>query len=212
MSTEIIFGIIFIVLSICLVIIKLLLERIDYSKVFEEDIKKELKLKDTKKLKTFNEKVFIKRFTIKSSLLEIFTIFAELIFIYLYVSNYISLTTCIWFHILYYGALGMYYLLTQYSGGLYQNLILKDNQIDYVTIKYSGSLDNPKRNIQKVEFLKVYDLTISKTHINVNGIMNYTTVKKGKLATREIVFYSIPRVFDEEKEIIAHIREMKKNK
>lgn len=211
MELELIFILLFIVLVLGVVASKIYETKDNFSLEFEKDVKKELKIKDSKKLLTFNKKVFTKRFTVLNIFLPIAIIFAVLVIMYLYISEYISTVTCVWLFILLAGTITMYELLTQYHGGLYQNLVLKDNGIDYVTIKYSKNSEGIHKKIQKVEFKKVYDFTIGKNHINVNGVMDYTTSKKGKLKTSEIIFYSIPRVFDEEQKIREHLKELKKN-
>ena len=60
MELELIFIILFVVLTLGVIASKIYETKDDYSSNFNEDVKKELKIKDNKKLQTFNKKKFEK--------------------------------------------------------------------------------------------------------------------------------------------------------
>lgn len=207
----IVFILIFIVYTLGGIVSYIINNKDDFTSNFEEDVKKELNIKDKKKLLTFNKKKYRKSFSLKQMVIYTFSGFALLTIIYLYIIEILTIVTFVWMLIILFGALLMGWLLTQASGGLYQNLVMNDNEIIYVTIKYKKTSNGIVKNVKKVVFNKVYDFTIGKAHINVNGIMDYTISKKDKIKKDEIIFYSIPRVFLEEDKIKEKLREMKKN-
>lgn len=207
----IVFILIFIVYTLGGIVSYIINNKDDFTSNFEEDVKKELNIKDKKKLLTFNKKKYRKSFSLKQMVIYTFSGFALLAIIYLYIIEILTIVTFVWMLIILFGALLMGWLLTQASGGLYQNLVMNDNEIIYVTIKYKKTSNGIVKNVKKVVFNKVYDFTIGKAHINVNGIMDYTISKKDKIKKDEIIFYSIPRVFLEEDKIKEKLREMKKN-